>query len=65
MTPENGKGGDMRRTGIRGVVGLLILLLVIVSIGLTDATGGTEDYRGAEDTSGDDGDSDSGPVDFA
>lgn len=55
----------MRRTGIRGVVGLLILLLVIVSIGLTDATGGTEDYRGAEDTSGDDGDSDSGPVDFA
>ena len=55
----------MRRTGIRGVVGLLILLLVILSIELTDAKKGFEDIRLADETSEDDGDSDYGPTEMA
>ena len=55
----------MKRAGIRGVMGLLILLLVIFSIGVTSVSRGMNDIRVADDTSEDDGDSDSGPVDFA
>ena len=54
----------MRGTGIRGVVGLLVLLLVIVSIGLADVGERFEGVRLADETSEDDGDSDYGPTEF-
>lgn len=55
----------MRRAGIRGVVGLLVLLLVILSIGLVEVNRGFDGMRFAEETSEDDGDSDYGPTEMA
>jgi hypothetical protein len=55
----------MRRTGIRGVVGLLVLLLIILSIGIAQVNKGFDGTRFAEETSEDDGDSDYGPTEMA
>ena len=55
----------MRRTGLRGVVGLLILLLVILSIDLLSVDKGFDEVRLADETSEDDGDSDYGPTEMA
>lgn len=55
----------MRRTGFRGILALLILALVIFSVGFTSVSKGVDGIRLADETSGDDSDSDSGPVDFA
>ena len=55
----------MRRAGIRGVVGLLVLLLVILSIGIMEVNKGSYGIRFAEETSEDDGDSDYGPTEMA
>lgn len=64
LCPEKERRKHMKGTGIRGVVGLLVLLLIIVSIGLTDAGKGFEGVRLADETSEDDGDSDYGPTEF-
>jgi hypothetical protein len=55
----------MRRAGIRGAVGLLVLLLVILAIGIGEVYKGSYDLRVAEETSEDDGDSDYGPTEMA
>jgi len=55
----------MRRTGIRGVVGLLVLLLIILSIGVVEVSRGFDGMRFADETSEDDGDSDYGPTELA
>jgi len=55
----------MKRTGIRGVVGLLVLLLIILSLGLSHVSKGFDGVRVADETSEDDGDSDYGPTEMA
>ena len=55
----------MRRAGIGGMVGFLVLLLVILSIGFMEVNKGFDGIRFAEETSEDDGDSDYGPTEMA
>ena len=55
----------MRRTGIRGLVGLLVLLLVILAIGVGGVNKGSDWKLFADETSEDDGDSDYGPTEMA
>ncbi len=56
----------MKKTALKGVAGLLILLFVIVSIGLIGVSRGFDsNVLLADETSGDDGSGDEGPSDFA